>query len=186
HGKGVMRVSFFSLVLSVLVSGCMPNCSLSTAGAAEVNVANLARIHRGMTQVEVLKIMRQPYEDSVFRMDNDIYDVWFYVTAPTALGQSRMVPLNLTPLTFKNGVLIGWGYSYYNYLKKMQIEGEINHENILNSSSNSLSASKNQKCIERPSSSAENEKVKKDEKIPLNEEDQEMLQEERAQDFNQS
>ena len=27
-----------------------------------------------------------------------------------------MVPQNLTPLTFKNGVLVGKGYDYYNYL----------------------------------------------------------------------
>ena len=108
-----MRLAFFILIFSVLC-GCMPNQGLSTAADSEINIRNISRLERGMNQVQVLKIMRQPYSDSVFVLENDTYDVWFYVTNPTALGQSRMVPLNLTPLAFKNGILIGWGKNYYN------------------------------------------------------------------------
>ncbi len=97
---------------------------LSTAAASEVNVANLSRIQRGMTEWEVRKIMRKPYEETVIVWDKATYDIWFYVTNPVVMGQSKMEPLNLTPLTFKNGILIGTGYLYYNFLKKQLMEAE--------------------------------------------------------------
>jgi hypothetical protein len=118
-----MRLAFLLFVFSIFY-GCMPNRSLSTAAEAEVNVYGIFRLERGMNQAEVLKIMRHPYSDKVFVMDQDIYDVWFYVTSPTVLGQSRMMPANLTPVTFKNGILIGCGNYYYNTLKNMQLEKE--------------------------------------------------------------
>ena len=118
-----MRLVFFLVAFSIL-QGCVPNLGLSTLANAELNVTNLSRLKKGMTQAEVLKIMRHPYSDQVFVMDKDIYDVWFYVKEPTVLGQSRMVPLNLTPLTFKNGKLIGSGYGYFNYLKRRKEEAE--------------------------------------------------------------
>ena len=118
-----MRLAFFFLIFSILY-GCMPNQGLSTDSDAEINVINISRLEKGMNQVQVLRIMRQPYSDKVFVLDNDTYDVWFYVTNPTVMGQSRMVPLNLTPLTFKNGILIGWGKNYYNFLKRWNEEVE--------------------------------------------------------------
>jgi len=103
----------------------MPNQTLSVAAAAENNVTNLSYLDRGMSKEQVKKIMRvDPDSDQLFAMDGDIYDVWFYVTRRVVLGQSKMTPLNLTPLTFKNGFLIGWGYPYYNYLKKREAEIE--------------------------------------------------------------
>jgi len=102
----------------------MPNNGLSDTATAEVNVFHIARLERGMNQVQVLKIMRHPYSDQVFILDNDTYDVWFYVTSRRVLGQSRMMPMNMTPLAFKNGILIGWGNAYYNLIKKRQAEIE--------------------------------------------------------------
>lgn len=118
-----MRLSSFLLVFSMLY-GCMPNQSLGTSAVAETNVCGLSRLEKGMTQADVLKIMRHPYSDTVFHFDTDTYDVWFYVTGPAALGQSRLMPMNLTPLTFKNGILIGWGYAYVSHLNKLQEETE--------------------------------------------------------------
>jgi hypothetical protein len=34
------------------------------------------------------------------------------------------MPMNLTPLVFKNGILIGWGNGYYNMLKSRELEAE--------------------------------------------------------------
>ena len=118
-----MRLAFFLLGLSMLY-GCMPNESLSAAAAAETNVYHISLLHRGMNQVEVLKIMRHPYSDQVYYLDEDIFDVWFYVTGNVVLGQSRMMPMNLTPLVFKNGILIGWGNGYYNMVKSRELEAE--------------------------------------------------------------
>lgn len=73
-----------------------------------------------MTQREVYAIMRMPYDYDTICIGADVYDVWFYTTSPTVLGQSRMVPQNLTPLAFKNGVFIGKGYNVYDALIKMK------------------------------------------------------------------
>ncbi len=118
-----MRLACFLLIFSIFY-GCMPNNCLSDADIAEVNVFHISRLERGMNQVQVLKIMRHPYSDQIFILDDDTYDVWFYVTSRRVLGQSRMTPLNMTPLAFKNGILIGWGNAYYNFIKKRQAEIE--------------------------------------------------------------
>lgn len=123
RGGHVKKTVLFAILLCTL-SGCMPNMGLGTSADADNNVYNLSRLTCGMTEKEVLCIMRCPYCDETFIVDGDTYDVWFYVTEPTVLGQSRMVPLNLTPLTFKNGKLVGWGYSYYNYLRKRELSQE--------------------------------------------------------------
>ena len=107
------------------LAGCSPfrNQSLSTEAMSEDNTFNLARISIGMNEEQVLRIMRHPYSQKTFKHNGDVYDVWFYVTRLTAMDQSRLLPQNLTPLTFKNGRLVGWGYPYYNYLLRQEREG---------------------------------------------------------------
>jgi Protein of unknown function (DUF3192) len=118
-----MRLFFFLAVLSMFY-GCMPNECLSAAAAAETNVYHISLLKTGMNQVEVLKIMRHPYSDQMYYFDEAIFDVWFYVTGNVVLGQSRMMPGNLTPLVFRNGILIGWGNGYYNMVKSRDLEAK--------------------------------------------------------------
>ena len=144
----------FSAFLFCLLCGCMANNGLGSMADSEVNVYNISRLSTGMRQCEVLQVMKQPYSHETFEFDEAVYDVWFYVTKPTVLGQSRMVPQNLTPLAFKNGVLIGWGFSYYNYLVRKEDseankkpaekkkEEDENLENILKAPSSSPKSSK--------------------------------------------
>lgn len=75
-----------------------------------------------MQKGEVMQIMRHPYAQETFQLSGNCYEVWFYVTRETGLGQSRMVPQNLTPLTFKDGTLVGWGFDYYNHLVRKEKE----------------------------------------------------------------
>lgn len=111
------------LILLSIVSSCLTSNGLQYEAMSEINQYHLARIRKGMSQRQVLQIMQKPYSYESFETDEEIYDVWFYVTRPTALDQTRMVPQNLTPLTFKNGVLVGTGYSYYYYAMKEQWMG---------------------------------------------------------------
>jgi outer membrane protein assembly factor BamE (lipoprotein component of BamABCDE complex) len=113
-----MRLKSFFLLVGLLLHSCVANDGLGSSSTAQINIDHLSRLCVGMNQAEVLNIMQQPYSQQTFDMDESVFDVWFYVTKPTVLGQTRMVPMNLTPLTFKNGELIGWGFSYYNYLVK--------------------------------------------------------------------
>lgn len=118
----MFRLRFLGWVVGAFLFlwGCVANNGLGSMASSEINVYNMSRLSTGMKQSEVLALMKKPYKCEKFEINDLIYDVWFYVTRPTVLGQSRMVPQNLTPLTFKNGVLVGWGFAYYNYLVKKE------------------------------------------------------------------
>ncbi len=109
---------FFSLALCL--TGCMASNGLQYQAVSDTNQYHIAKIRKGMSERQVLQIMHKPYSYETFQIEDDIYDVWFYVTRPTGLDQTRMVAQNLTPLTFKNGVLVGTGYSWYYYAMKGQ------------------------------------------------------------------
>lgn len=112
------------LILSgALLAGCMASNALQYGSIAETNQYHIAKIRKGMSEKEVLHIMHKPYSYESFQVEEDIYDVWFYVTRPTGLDQTRMVPQNLTPITFKNGVLVGTGYYWYYYAMKEEAQG---------------------------------------------------------------
>jgi outer membrane protein assembly factor BamE (lipoprotein component of BamABCDE complex) len=100
---------------SVLLGGCMASNGLQYLAEADTNAYHLARVRKGMDERRVLCIMHKPYSSETYTFAGVVYVVWFYVTKPTGLDQTRMVPQNLTPLTFKNGVLVGTGYSWYYY-----------------------------------------------------------------------
>lgn len=107
------------LILSgICLAGCMANKGLQTDAVSETNRYRLSRVRKGMYEAQVLQIMRQPYKYETFEIGENVFDIWFYVTYPTVLAQSRMVAQNLTPLTFKDGVLVGTGYDYYYFVTR--------------------------------------------------------------------
>jgi outer membrane protein assembly factor BamE (lipoprotein component of BamABCDE complex) len=115
------RVALLSLIC---LTGCIMSNGLGSLAVSDKNTNHLAQVRKGMSEREVFFVMRQPYECETFYLEEDVYDVWFYVTKPTGLGQTRMVPQNLTPLIFKNGVLVGRGYEYYRTLQKREAKAE--------------------------------------------------------------
>ncbi|OGN68685.1 MAG: hypothetical protein A3I67_02965 [Chlamydiae bacterium RIFCSPLOWO2_02_FULL_45_22] len=106
--------------MAALLTGCLASNGLTYESIATTNQYHLAKVRKGMSETQVLQIMHKPYSYESFQAEGDIYDVWFYVTWPTGLDQTRMVAQNLTPLTFKNGILVGTGYSWYYYAMKTQ------------------------------------------------------------------
>lgn len=106
--------SFLSL------TGCLCNNALQYEAVSSNNLYHIARLQKGMSEKQVLYIMKKPYKYESYAFNDDVYDIWFYVTNTTVLGQSRMVPQNLTPLTFKNGILVGTGYYWYYYAMREQ------------------------------------------------------------------
>ena len=109
-----------SYALVFLSASC--SSSLSVAATVDINIYQLSQLCIGMTQAEVLHIMNQPYDVQRFQEDESHYEVWFYVTGNLTLGQTRMMSINLTPLTFLNGTLIGTGWHHYNRLLEKQKE----------------------------------------------------------------
>lgn len=205
---------FYQLALSLLlssflVSGCLGNSGLSSSGMADNNVNNLSRISLGMSEAEVFQIMRQPYSQEALQVGDDQYKVWFYVTRVTVLGQTRMVPLNLTPITFKNGILSGWGYNSYRhviYLRDLQTkmnsapqiekkpaEENLQLEKVLEtpppsapapSPNNSKTTSSNEgQGLFSMSKKPKKEDEPPEKSSPLDEKDEKMLEEENEQNF---
>lgn len=121
--RSVNRMKCYWLVFtSIFLGGCLASNGLQYMAEADTNAYHLARIRKGMDERRVLQIMHKPYSYETYQFDEDVYDVWFYVTKPTVLDQTRMVPQNLTPLTFKNGILVGTGYSWYYYAMNGEAE----------------------------------------------------------------
>ncbi len=113
---------YWLIPLSICFTGCMVSNGLQYEAMSETNIYHIARVRKGMSERQVLQIMHKPYSYESFDVGDDVYDVWFYVTRATGLDQTRMVPQNLTPLTFKNGVLVGTGYNWYYYAMKGQAD----------------------------------------------------------------
>ena len=189
-----MKGRLFILLSALLVlHSCATSNALKTTAISERNIDNLARINLGMTKAQVLSIMRDPHEYEVLQLADDKYVVWFYVTNPTVMSQTRMVPFNLTPLIFKEKVLIATGYGYYNWLKDKIIESKkapppppppaapISFMPEL-FSMGCFKQRANEDPPPPPKDPAESPPKKKS--IEIDEEDEEMIQDEGDQNFN--
>lgn len=151
-------------LIFLLLSGCLSNNSLDTMSMAVNNISNLSRISVGMNETEVMQIMHKPYSRETIQYQDDTFEFWFYVTRPTGLDQGRLMQQNLTPLAFKNGVLIGWGFNYYNHLVRQEkIQGnqkkiapvqeeDVNLEKALEVPASKKGASPTPKSPTQPSS----------------------------------
>src|SRR3989338_2568535 len=113
-----MRLLIFFIFIFLQI--CKYNDSLETLSASETNITNLSRIHYGMTEEEVECVMHLPYKKKSFEIENDSYEVWFYITNATTSDQKKLVRTNLTPLIFKNDLYISKGYNYYYWLIKQE------------------------------------------------------------------
>lgn len=118
--KGWCIMRRVCLISAILLGGCLQSSGLSTLMMSDTNVSNLSRVSVGMEEAEVMQIMHCPYKEETVTVKNDQYDTWFYVTSPTILGQTRMVHANLTPLTFKNDVLVSVGWNYYQWVQEQK------------------------------------------------------------------
>jgi outer membrane protein assembly factor BamE (lipoprotein component of BamABCDE complex) len=106
----------FSILFTIALNGCLSNNVLMSSANAQTNVENLSTLQIGMTKDEVFEVMRYPSTEDRILIGEDRYDVWFYVTRANILDQRRYVSRNLTPVIFKNDVYIGMGYEYYKKL----------------------------------------------------------------------
>ncbi len=188
----------------LLLTGCMANDGAGTLSMAQENVWNLARIEIGMTETDVLKIMHCPHKKQTIEKGGQAYYVWFYVTKPTALAQERLVRQNVTPLTFKKGVLQGWGFDYYDHIaagpqkgirkaspphihedKPLQKEIEGIEEPIKKKPKPSFILTQNSESEEPCTEDSEEDCHKKKRKVhSLGEEDEEMIRDADDQNFN--
>jgi len=105
---------FSALVFSLLSYSC--TTPISTSTEAEKNRMLISTLSKGMTQDKVYSILGNPDKKRLVNADGKIYEVWFYLTKGLLFGQSEYTRDNFTPFVFRNRVLKGWGYRYYDYL----------------------------------------------------------------------
>ncbi|NGX32008.1 MAG: hypothetical protein K1060chlam4_00046 [Candidatus Anoxychlamydiales bacterium] len=107
------RLILFILLIFSL-NGCFKN-PIKTGAISEENRINLSSLAIGMTQQQVLDTMGYPYKTEEKVSQNKIYEVWYYITERTLLGQSKLITRNFTPVVFEAGHVIGWGNNFYKY-----------------------------------------------------------------------
>lgn len=110
----------FLFVFVILIS-----CSTSlikTGAISDQNIINISSLQVGMTQDQVLEIMGSPYKTEVKTFNNVNYEVWYYITEPTILGQTQLITRNFTPLVFVSNQLKGWGRNFYKFTFKIENE----------------------------------------------------------------
>ena len=186
-----MNITLFT-ILGLIAGGCAADNSLGSFSESERNVGNLTRLCIGMTEDQVLCIMKLPYSKETIALQNDTYEVWFYVTQPGVLGQSRMVTMNLTPLTFKNGTLVGTGNDYYRHVldkqqgktKPQKTKSTEDNERLEKALRSLVPSNQNTSMSARPehTDGAEDE-ADQENKTPLKESDGQMLRLEGDQNF---
>jgi hypothetical protein len=113
-----MRIKWGLYSGLLILSGCLTSDGLSTLAQSQTNITSLTLLRLGMDEGEVLQIMHAPHSEETYTVGQNQYDVYFYITSPTVLGQTRMVHANLTPLTFKNDILVSGNWAYYKWVKE--------------------------------------------------------------------
>lgn len=190
----------------LFLTGCLTNNSLSTLSDSQENIWNLSRLSIGMCENEVLKVMDKPYKTQMLDCEDKKYVVWFYVTKASGLGQRRLVRQNVTPLTFYDGVLQGWGFEVYDKItqtksRALEQSSKSSHEDKRiekviqelqkkpeipqkTSQNQSLSnSSKTKKSSTKDSKESEPEE-KKPENSPVDVEDEKMIDDQNDENFN--
>jgi outer membrane protein assembly factor BamE (lipoprotein component of BamABCDE complex) len=108
-----MRILFCLAFIGLIGCGGSP---LATGQLAEKNKIYLMKLKADMTKAEVRRVMGNPYKIEIKTIDNSKYEIWYYVTAGTFLGQYEYLDKNFTPIIFKNEKVLGWGRYYYDYI----------------------------------------------------------------------
>jgi hypothetical protein len=111
-----IKFSFF-FVIPLLVSSCASSTALSSVAISQSTTVSLSQLKEGMDEEKVLQILKEPYSEETYSLGEDQYDVKFYITQPTVLGQTRMTHANLTPIIFLNGRLKSTEWRHYKYLR---------------------------------------------------------------------
>jgi hypothetical protein len=178
---GIKRLSVLSFLM---LAGCLCSKGLSTMSMAQDNIWNLTRICLGMTHCQVLSIMHEPYRKHEFIHDGKIYLTWFYVTRPSALEQCRLVKMNVTPVVFEEGILIGWGYDVYDSLLKKKAQADRLNDPAKNSLEKTIKTLETTLLSQNLEEEGCQCPVCKPRKPPLTEEDDRMIEEANDQNFN--
>jgi len=116
------------MLLASLISSCSRS-PIATGVHAEENRYRLSWIKVGMSKSSVYNKVGCPQRTEKVDINGVNYEIWYYLTKRYALGQTRLLPQNTTPLIFRKNKLIGWGREYYNYLLNVDNEREVRKSN---------------------------------------------------------
>ena len=89
---------------------------MGCALAASMTRDKLARLTPGMTIGQVRELMGEPFSTETYMSnDNKTNLIWNYRTAYSTDSLER-THQEITPVIFKNDILVGWGTGFYEQL----------------------------------------------------------------------
>jgi hypothetical protein len=105
-----MKKAFFILLIILFWMGCRQE---ENRFNIEENRQNLNKLEIGMSKEQVLSVMGEKYAADIRSGDN-AFEVLYY---PTSTGdnvrKTTDSEIRLTPLVFDEGILIGWGWEFF-------------------------------------------------------------------------
>lgn len=108
-----------TILLTVFVAVFSLGCVSSSKLLWNINKARdrLMELELGMSKQEVLQLMGKPYSREVFTGQNgEMFDFLLYITQYTYSG--AIPDSDKTPICFRDGKLIGWGWNFYGQTKR--------------------------------------------------------------------
>ena len=116
-------------LLVLLLCFILTGCGLVQMASLQSTRNNLSKLNLNMTTEQVRQVMGIPYTTETFlTADKKTVLVWNYDTGQVLDPVYGMVhKTELTPLIFKDNLLIGWGSDFYEKLVKPDaIKSDIN------------------------------------------------------------
>jgi len=111
-----MRLIFLCFASFFLLFGCAERI-MQEEIVAERNMVNWKNLKLGMNENQVLYYMSFPDRKEFHVVNEQEYVVWFYLTDTTKpVFVKKFSKKNFSPVVFRNGVVIGYGYDFYNYV----------------------------------------------------------------------
>ncbi len=109
--KPIFKLS--ALVLFSFITSCA-NSPMETSVKSEENRKQMSFLKKGMSEKQVYALIGEPYQKGSYQLDQNSYEVWYYITRSFELGQEQPHMDNFTPIVFQKGKMIGFGKRFYN------------------------------------------------------------------------
>ena len=118
--SSVTQVGSLFVVMLILLSGC----AITKDIQASRNRDLLGSLRIGMSQGEVVQHMGKPWKTEAFLKSEKVYTMLYYVTQRIPDGTTT--DEEMTPVVFREGVLVGWGRRFFSDLRIEMKQAEDN------------------------------------------------------------
>ena len=121
-----MNKTIFLAIVAISILGCAGS-PMQTGWKAEENRNSMLKLNINMSKEQVLETMGNPRKTEAYLIEKRNIEFWFYLTEGLTVGNKAggIKDEHLTPLSFENGKLIGWGRNFYDRTLKYKHTIEV-------------------------------------------------------------